>query len=213
MQIPFAEYLTKEVKFLDKTCFNGLKIGFAITGSFCTFEKTFQQARRLREYGAELIPVMSENASSVSTRFGAYNENIQKFEDICQKPVIMNIADAEPIGPKNMTDIMLVAPCTSNTAAKLASSITDGTVTMAVKSHLRSGKPVVLAIASNDSLLGSAKNLGTLFNLKNYYFVPMLQDDCINKPASLVAEFSMIPDAIEAALRGVQLRPIIYHKL
>ena len=109
-----------------------------------------------------------------------------------------------------MTDIMVVAPCTSNTTAKLANSVTDTAVTMAVKSHLRQGKAVVLAIASNDSLLGSAKNIGELFNRKNYYFVPMLQDDCERKPASLVAEFSMLPQAIEAAMKGIQLRPIIY---
>ena len=111
-----------------------------------------------------------------------------------------------------MTDIMIVAPCTSNTASKLANSITDTAVTMAVKSHLRSGKPVVLAIASNDSLSGSAKNIGELFNRKNYYFVPMLQDDCTNKPASLVAEFSMIPETISSALKGIQVRPVIYHR-
>lgn len=116
----------------------------------------------------------------------------------------------KPIGPKSLTDIMIVAPCTSNTASKLANSITDSTVTMAVKSHLRSGKPVVLAIASNDSLMGSAKNLGILFNMKNYYFVPMRQDDYVKKPSSLVAEFSMIPQAVESALKGIQLRPIIY---
>ena len=192
--------------------FSGLRIGLALTGSFCTFDKAFAQAEVLRGLGAELVPIMSENASGISTRFGTADENLQKFEKICGKSVIRTINDAEPIGPKSLTDIMVVAPCTSNTAAKLASSITDTAVTMAVKSHLRSGKPVLLAIASNDSLLGSAKNLGELFNRKNYYFVPMLQDDCIKKPASLVAEFSMLPEAVEAALYGVQLRPIIYHK-
>jgi len=192
--------------------FSGLRIGLALTGSFCTFDKAFAQAEVLRGLGAELVPIMSENASGISTRFGTADENLQKFEKICGKSVIRTINDAEPIGPKSLTDIMVVAPCTSNTAAKLASSITDTAVTMAVKSHLRSGKPVLLAIASNDSLLGSAKNLGELFNRKNYYFVPMLQDDCIKKPASLVAEFSMLPEAVEAALNGVQLRPIIYHK-
>ncbi|MBQ8297484.1 MAG: dipicolinate synthase subunit B [Ruminococcus sp.] len=190
----------------------GLRIGYALTGSFCTFEKSFAQAELLREMGAELIPIMSENASSVSTRFGTAEDNVKRLAEICGKPVITTIADAEPIGPKSLTDILVVAPCTSNTAAKLACSITDTAVTMAVKSHLRSGKPVLLAISSNDSLLGSAKNLGELFNRKNYYFVPMLQDDCVKKPASLVAEFPMIPQAVEAAMRGVQLRPIIYHK-
>ena len=192
--------------------FNGLKIGFAMTGSFCTFSRCFEQAELLKNMGAEIIPIMSENASGISTRFGTADENIKKLSEIAGKDVIMSITDAEPIGPKNMTDIMVVAPCTSNTASKLANSITDTSVTMAVKSHLRSGKPVVLAIASNDLLLGSAKNIGELFNRKNYYFVPMLQDDCTKKPASLVAEFSMLPQAISAALDGIQLRPIIYHR-
>lgn len=192
--------------------FSGLKIGFAMTGSFCTFAKCFEQAEILKNMGAEIIPIMSENASGTSTRFGTADENIKKLSEIAGKDVIMSITDAEPIGPKNMTDIMIVAPCTSNTASKLANSITDTAVTMAVKSHLRSGKPVVLAIASNDSLSGSAKNIGELFNRKNYYFVPMLQDDCKNKPASLVSEFSMIPETISSALKGIQLRPIIYHR-
>lgn len=191
--------------------FRGLRIGYAMTGSFCTFSRSFEQAELLKTMGAELIPVMSENAASVSTRFGTSEENVSRLAGICGRNVITAIADAEPIGPKDMTDIMVVAPCTSNTAARLTSGIADGAVTMAVKSHLRRGKPVLLAIASNDSLLGSARNIGELFNRKNYYFVPMLQDDCINKPASLVAEFSMLPQAIEAAMNGVQLRPIIYH--
>lgn len=190
----------------------GLRIGYAVTGSFCTFGRSFEQAEILRSMGAELIPIMSEHASGISTRFGTAVENVARLEKICGREVITTIDGAEPIGPMNMTDIMVVAPCTSNTAAKLASSICDGCVTMSVKSHLRSGKPVLLAIASNDSLLGSAKNLGELFNRKNYYFVPMLQDDCEKKPASLVAEFSMLPKAVEAAMNGIQLRPIIYHR-
>lgn len=191
--------------------FKGLRIGFAMTGSFCTFAKSFEQAELLMKNGAKLLPIMSEHASATDTRFGTAAENIRKLSEITGKEVICSIEEAEAIGPKDLTDIMTVVPCTSNTAAKLASSITDTTVTMAVKSHLRQGKPVVLAIASNDSLMGSAKNLGELFNRKNYYFVPMIQDDWIKKPASLVAEFSMLPDAIQAALKGIQLRPIIYH--
>ena len=192
--------------------FKGKRIGFAMTGSFCTFDRCFRQAEQLKLMGAEIIPIMSENTAKLSTRFGTNVENIARLNAISGHEVIMSIADAEPIGPKNMTDIMIVAPCTSNTLAKLTNGITDGTVTMAVKSHLRSGKPVLLAIASNDSLLASAKNLGELFNRKNYYFVPMLQDDIDKKPASLVAEFEMIPKATEAAFNGIQLRPIIYSK-
>lgn len=188
----------------------GLKIGYAMTGSFCTFEKSFTQAEILRDMGAELIPIMSENASLTDTRFGTAQDNIKRIENICGKKIISSIKDAEPIGPHNLTDLMIVAPCTSNTAAKLANSITDTAVTMAVKSHLRSGKPVLLAIASNDSLMGSAVNIGKLFSMKNYYFVPMRQDDYIKKPSSLVAEFQMIPQAAEAAVNGIQLRPIIY---
>ncbi len=191
--------------------FRGLRIGYAMTGSFCTFSRSFAQAELLRTMGAELIPIMSHSATTVSTRFGTAEENTAQLSEICGRDVMTSIAEAEPIGPKDMTDIMVVAPCTSNTTAKLTHGIADGAVTMAVKSHLRRGKPVLLAIASNDSLLGSARNIGELFNRKNYYFVPMLQDDCINKPASLVAEFSMLPQAIEAAMKGIQLRPIIYH--
>ena len=191
----------------------GLRIGYVMTGSFCTFSRSFEQAEILAGAGAELIPVMSENAASIDTRFGKAADNLHRLEKICGRPVITTIAGAEPIGPKSLTDIMIVAPCTSNTAAKLAGGITDTAASMAVKSHLRSGKPVLLAIASNDSLLGSAKNIGELFNRKNYYFVPMLQDDIEKKPASLVAEFSMIPQAAAAAMNGVQLRPIIYHSV
>ena len=191
--------------------FKGLRIGYAMTGSFCTFSRSFEQAEKLAEMGAELLPVMSENAATVSTRFGNAGDNLKRLRDIAGREVITSVAAAEPIGPKDLTDIMVVAPCTSNTAAKLASSVTDTAVTMAVKSHLRSGKPVLLAIASNDSLMGSAKNLGELFNRKHYFFVPMVQDDWEKKPASLVAEFSLLPKAIEAALNGIQLRPIIYH--
>lgn len=192
--------------------FKGVRIGFAMTGSFCTFDRCFRQAELLKNMGADIIPIMSETASGLSTRFGTYTENISRFSRISGREVIMTIAEAEPIGPQNLTDIMVVAPCTSNTVAKLANGITDGCVTMAVKSHLRGGKPVVLATASNDSLSGSAKNIGELFNRKNYYFVPMLQDDIEKKPASLVAQFEMIPQAVEAAFRGIQLRPIIYSK-
>jgi dipicolinate synthase subunit B len=193
--------------------FNGIRIGYVMTGSFCTFGRSFRQAERLREMGAELVPVMSETAASVTTRFCSGEDNVARLAEICGREVITDIASAEPIGPKELTDIMVVAPCTSNTAAKLAVGMTDTAATMAVKSHLRGGKPVVLAIASNDSLLGSARNIGELFNRKNYYFVPMLQDDIERKPASLVAEFELLPEAVNAALRGVQLRPIIYHKV
>ena len=187
----------------------GIRIGFAVTGSFCTFAQAFSQAEYLTSQGAQLIPIFSEHAASISTRFGTAQAHVRRLEEICGRSAILTIEDAEPIGPKNMTDIMAVVPCTANTAAKLALSITDGVVTMAVKSHLRGGKPVVLALASNDALAGSLKNIGALANMRNYYFVPLRQDDVAKKPNSLVADFSRTAETIEAALDGIQLQPSV----
>lgn len=187
----------------------GVRIGFAVTGSFCTFAQAFAQAEYLTSLGAELVPIMSEHAARISTRFGEAEVQRERLEQIAGRKAILTIEDAEPIGPKAMTDIMAVVPCTSNTAAKLALSITDSTVTMAVKSHLRSGKPVVLAIASNDSLAGSMKHLGALANMKHYYFVPLRQDDAFKKPTSLVADFSLTAETIAAALEGRQYQPVL----
>ena len=178
----------------------GVRIGFAMTGSFCTFEKAFAQAQQLRSLGAELVPILSEHAAGISTRFGTAAEMRERIEEIAGRSAILTIEDAEPIGPKAMTDIMAVVPCTSNTAAKLAHSITDTSVTMAVKSHLRGQKPVVLAIATNDALAGSLKNIGLLANMQHYYLVPLLRDDPVKKPASLVADFSRTIETIELAL-------------
>lgn len=189
--------------------FSGVRIGYVMTGSYCTFERSLAAAAELVRLGAELIPVMSENAAHTDTRFGTGAENLARLREIAGREVMTAVTEAEQIGPAGLTDLMIVAPCTSNTASKLACGITDTAAAMAVKSHLRSGKPVLLAIASNDSLLGSAKNIGELFNRRSYYFVPMRQDDVLKKPASLVAEFEMIPEAALAALNGIQLRPII----
>lgn len=188
---------------------DGIRVGFAMTGSFCTFREAFLQAERLAAMGAQLVPVMSDAAAGTSTRFGTAASQVQRLEEIAGRPVIRTIEDAEPIGPKAMTDIMAVVPCTSNTAAKLAMSITDTPVTMAVKSHLRRGAPVVLALASNDALAGSFKQLGMLSNMKHYYFVPLRQDDPEKKPTSLVADFSRVPDTVLAALHGRQLQPLL----
>ncbi len=187
----------------------GVKIAFVMTGSFCTFDKAFKQARILKELGAELIPVMSFNSYSLNTRFGVAEENVAILEEICGRKVIATIEDAEPIGPKKMADIMIVAPCTGNTLAKLAMSITDTPATMAVKSHIRNSRPVVLAVSTNDALAGSCKNLGSLMNVKNYYFVPLTQDDYASKPTSLVSDYELIPLTMESALRGNQLQPIL----
>lgn len=190
------------------TDLENIRIGFAVTGSFCTFEKAFEQAQILADCGAELVPIMSYNAAMTDTRFGKAAENIKRLEEICRKKVIATIEDAEPIGPKDMTDIMLVAPCTGNTCSKLALSITDTPVTMAVKAHLRNNKPVVLAIATNDALGASAQNIGRLLNTKNIYFVPFRQDDPISKEKSLVADYTKVYDTISLALEGKQISPV-----
>lgn len=186
----------------------GERIGFLVTGSFCTFSAAFTQAVLLRDCGAELTPIFSEHASSIDTRFGKAADRVAELEKICGKSAICTIADAEPLGPKDMLDLLVVAPCTANTAAKLAQGITDTTATMAVKSMLRRQKPIVLAIATNDGLRASAKNIGLLLNTKNYYFVPLGQDAPEKKPASLVADFQKLPETVEAALDGRQIQPI-----
>ena len=187
----------------------GLRVGVAVCGSFCTFKKAFEAAERLVRFGAELVPIMSFNASSLSTRFGKAEDNIKIFETIAGKKIINTIEEAEPIGPKKMTDIMLLPNCTGNTIAKLAMSVTDTPVTMAVKSHLRGGRPVVINVATNDALSGSAKNIGALMNLRHYYFVPLKQDDCVKKPTSVVGDFDRIEETLIAAMNGVQVQPVL----
>ena len=185
------------------------RIGVALCGSFCTFSKTFDAVEELVRLGAEVTPIMSFNAYSTDTRFGSAAELNARLEKICGRPVIHTIADAEPIGPMRMFDVLAVAPCTGNTLAKLAFGITDTPVTMAVKSHIRNSRPVVIAVSTNDALAGAAKAIGLLENYKNYYFVPMRQDDSEKKPFSVVADYTLLKNAVEAALRGVQLQPMI----
>lgn len=185
---------------------NGLKLGVAICGSFCTFRQAFETVEKLNALGAETIPIMSYNAASLSTRFGKAEDNVRHFEELTGKKAIMTIEEAEPIGPKKMLDILLLPNCTGNTLAKLANSITDTPVTMAVKSHLRIGRPVLINVATNDALAGSAKNIGALMNLKHYFFVPLRQDDWEKKPNSIVGHFEMIPEAVEAAMEGKQMK-------
>lgn len=186
----------------------GERIGFVVTGSFCTFSATFAQAAKLREAGAELTPIFSEHAAAMDTRFGKAADRVAELEEICGRPSIRTIAQAEPIGPKDLLDMLVVAPCTANTTAKLAHGITDTTATMAVKSMLRRQKPVVLAIATNDALGASAKNIGLLLNTKYYYFVPLRQDAPLEKPASLVADFTKLPETVEMARQQKQIQPI-----
>ena len=186
---------------------SGLRVGFAVCGSFCTFESVFEELRELVELGCEVTPIMSHNAYSLDTRFGTAQQHAARMYEITGKTVIHDIPAAEPVGPKKMFDVLVVAPCTGNTLAKLALGIVDTPVCMAVKSHLRNERPVVIAASTNDALSGAAKNIGMLRNYKNFYFVPLAQDDPLAKPFSLVADFKLIPQTILAAMNGRQLQP------
>jgi dipicolinate synthase subunit B len=185
-----------------------VRFGFAMCGSFCTFRKVIDEMRAIAEKGYEILPVMSHAAYTMDTRFGKAGDFVWEVEDICGRKVIKSILEAEPIGPKKLVDAMIVAPCTGNTLAKTACGITDTTVTMAVKSSLRSGLPVILAPATNDALAASAQNIGKLMNTRNIYFVPMKQDDPQEKPYSMVSDFGLILPAALEALEGRQLRPV-----
>ncbi|MCB6365581.1 dipicolinate synthase subunit B [Intestinibacillus massiliensis] len=186
-----------------------IRVGFALTGSFCTFARVLRVVDDLVQGGYDVTPILSENAGSLDTRFGTAASWREKLRGVCGHEIIDSIVAAEPIGPKAMFDVLVVAPCTGNTLAKLAHSIIDTPVTMAVKSHLRGARPVLLAVSTNDALSGSAANIGTLLNRKHYYFVPMGQDNPKGKPCSVVAHMERIPDAIEAALKGRQLEPLL----
>ncbi len=191
------------------TDLKGKKIGFAMCGSFCTFSKAFELLEKLLEMGAEVTAIMSFNAAYIDTRFGRSQEHLERLETLTGKPVLRTIAATEPIGPKKMFDALVIAPCTGNTLAKLAVGIIDTPVTMAAKSHIRNGSPLIIALSTNDGLAGSAKNIGALLNYRYVYFVPFAQDDPAAKPRSLAADFSLVPETIAAALDGKQLQPVI----
>ncbi len=185
-----------------------MTIGFAMCGSFCTFSSVFPV---LEELAAEhtVIPIFSETACTADSRFGTHQDHIAQAEQICGRSILRTIEQAEPIGPKKLLDALVIAPCTGNTLAKLAHSIADGPVTMAAKSHLRNGRPVIVAVSTNDALAGAAENIGKLLARKHYYFVPFGQDDPHKKPTSMVADFSKIPETLAAALEGRQIQPIL----
>lgn len=187
----------------------GVKVGIAITGSFCTFETILVEIKRLVDEGADVHPIMSFNASNFDTRFGTANEWKDRIREATGKEIISTIQGAESIGPKAYLDILVVAPCTGNTLAKLANAITDTPVSMAWKAHLRNNKPVVLGISTNDGLGANAKNLGILLNMKNVYFVPFGQDDAIKKCNSLIADYGMIIPTVLSALEGKQIQPLL----
>ncbi|MBR4863965.1 MAG: dipicolinate synthase subunit B [Oscillospiraceae bacterium] len=185
-----------------------MTVGFALCGSFCTFEAVLPVVAQLAEK-YDVIPILSTAASTIDSRFGSAETHITRLREICGKEPICTIEAAEPIGPKKLLDILVIAPCTGNTLAKLAHSIADTPVTMAAKSHLRNGRPVLLAISTNDALAGAAENIGRLLGRKHYYFVPFGQDDPEKKPTSIVADFGKLPDALVSALEGKQLQPML----
>lgn len=185
-------------------------IGYALTGSFCTFSKSIDAIKDIVMSGHTVVPIMSENAYNTDTRFGKALDFQNRIIEITGNSIIHTIEQAEPIGPKKMFDVLCVAPCTGNTLAKLASGITDTSVTMAVKSHLRNLRPVVIGASTNDALGAAGKNIGMLMNYKSYYFVPLGMDDCINKPKSMVCDFSKILYTIELAAEGKEIKQKIF---
>lgn len=185
-----------------------MTIGFALCGSFCTFAEVFPVMEALAA-NHTVIPIFSTVAYSTDSRFGTAQEHIRRANQICGRDPLHTIAQVEPIGPKKLLDLLIVAPCTGNTLAKLAHGIADTPVTMAVKSHLRNGRPVLIAVSTNDGLSGAAENIGRLLNRKHYYFVPFRQDDPIQKPNSLIADFTLINESVQNAIAGKQLQPLL----
>lgn len=185
-----------------------MEIGFAMCGSFCTFSEVFPVMEAVaREY--HVLPIFSFASASIDSRFGSASEHLRRAAEICRCLPLQTIAEVEPIGPKKLLDALIIAPCTGNTLAKLAHSIADTPVTMAAKSHLRNGRPVIIAISTNDALAGAAENIGKLLARKHFYFVPFRQDDAVKKPTSIVADFARIPETLDAALAGRQLQPLL----
>ncbi len=189
--------------------FSNCNIGYGITGSFCTFAKTRKEVVRLTEMGANVIPIFSYQAQKCDTRFGSAREFVEGISEITGNEGIRTMQQAEPIGPNNFLDIMVIAPCTGNSAAKLCNGITDTPVLMASKAHMRNGKPLVIAISTNDALGMNFKTIGALMNMKNIYFVPFGQDNYKSKPNSMIAKMELLPETIEAAMQGRQIQPII----
>jgi len=186
-----------------------LRVGFAFCGSFCTMSKALRALEQTVERYDRVIPIVSEAVHGTDTRFGKAVDHLAEMERLCGRSAIATVKDAEPIGPQKLLDVLVICPCTGNTLAKLAHGVTDTAVTMAAKAHLRNGRPLVLAVATNDGLSAAAPNLGTLLGRKHVYFVPFGQDDPAGKPTSLVADFGLVPDTIEAALEGRQLQPVL----
>ncbi|MBR2614357.1 MAG: dipicolinate synthase subunit B [Clostridia bacterium] len=184
------------------------KIGVGITGSFCTHDKILNEIEKLISKGYEVLPIITDAVKNTDTRFGTAKDFINKLEKITANKVVDNIVKAEPIGPKNLIDILLIAPCTGNTLSKLANAITDNAVLMTAKAHVRNNKPLVVGISSNDNLGLNFNNLAKLLNSKNVYFVPFGQDDPTNKPKSLICNWNLIEETLLSAMNKVQLQPL-----
>lgn len=184
-------------------------VGFALCGSFCTYEPVLSALATLARTYETVLPIMSFVSLETDSRFGTAESFRKRITEICGRPIISTIAAAEPIGPKKLLDILVIAPCTGNTLAKLANGIADTPVTLACKAHLRNAKPVVVAVSTNDGLAGNAANLGQLLNRRNFYFVPFGQDSPVKKPCSLVADMALLPQTVALALRGQQLQPLL----
>lgn len=185
-----------------------MNIGFAMSASLCTFERAFQAMETTASIHT-VIPIFSNAAYTTDSRFGTARDHITRAVEICGREPLHTVEQVEPIGPNKLLDALVIAPCTGNTLAKLAHSIADGPVTMAAKSHLRNGRPILIAVSTNDALAGAAENIGKLLGRKHYYFVPFGQDDPLKKPTSMVADFSKLLPALEAALEGKQLQPVL----
>ena len=183
-------------------------LGYAFCGSFCTMKKSVEALRELSKFNIKIKPIMSQIVYSTDTRFGKASDFIEEVEDICKEKIIHTIDGAEPIGPKNLLDIIVVSPCTGNTLSKLASGVSDTSVTLAAKATLRADRPVLVALCSNDALGANLANIGALLNRKNFYFVPMYMDDKEKKPHSLVADFSLVAPCLADARNGIQRRPL-----
>lgn len=184
-------------------------IGFAMCGSFCNFKYALEELEKLVVRGEDVVPVVSFNVYNTDTRFGTASEFIKRIENMCGRKVIHTLEDAEPLGPKIKLDCLCICPCTGNTLAKLSCGVCDTPVTLAAKAHLRNERPLVIALASNDGLLGNAENFGRMLARQNVYFVPLRQDDAISKPRSLVCDFTKLPETMELALKGSQIQPIL----
>lgn len=186
-----------------------MRLGYAMCGSFCTLARSIEELEKLAGIGWELVPIVNDSVFSTDTRFGAAADIVSRIEGICGSEVIHTIERAEPLGPKNPLDLLVIAPCTGNTLAKMAAGITDSAVTMAAKAHMRTGRPLVIALSTNDALSGNLHSIATVSMRKNVFFVPLGQDDPVHKPYSLVADLGFLRNTLFSALSGIQLQPVI----